>query len=187
MYDHLYFGNYFELKKNEQLLTMNVPIDPEHFDPKEFEKHQERLANMFSKNSHWLSQTAEILFVAGIIISFIAFLFSPSLFNVIVLGIYIAFLIVREMGVSVSNLGTVVDKKTGTPLAYAVVRVYSHALGNEVVHKITTKYGRFYCLVPNGAYFVAIEKKNPDGTYTRLLTSPKVVVKNEKISGTWRV
>ncbi len=187
MYDHLYFGNYFELKKHEQLITMNIPLDREHFDQQDFEKHEERIAKLLSKNSKFLSRSADVLFILGLIISVLAFIILPNTWNIVILGVYIAILIIREMGISLSKLGTVIDKKTGRPLAYAVVRVYSASLGNEVVRKITTEYGRFYCLIPNGEYFIAIEKKNPNGTYTRLLTSPKVVVKNERINGVWKV
>jgi len=187
LYDHLYFGNYFELKKNEQLVTKNIPMDPENAKLSDIEKHEERLANLFSKNAPWLSDAAEILFGIGLVIALAIFILSPNAFNTIVLGIYIALLIIRELGISRSELGTVINKHTGRPLAYAVVRVYSYALGNEVVHKITTKYGRFYCLVPNGSYFVAIEKKNKDGSYIRLFTSPKVTVTKEKINGIWKV
>jgi hypothetical protein len=42
----------------------------------------------------------------------------------------------------------------------------------EISHKIADKYGRYYCLVPKGKYYVKIENKNDDGSYSLVYTSP---------------
>jgi hypothetical protein len=36
---------------------------------------------------------------------------------------------------------------------------------------VADKYGRYYCLVPKGKYYVKIEKKNADASYTLVHTS----------------
>jgi len=36
---------------------------------------------------------------------------------------------------------------------------------------VTDERGRYYCIVPKGEYVVDIEKKNPDGSYTRIYES----------------
>jgi hypothetical protein len=33
-------------------------------------------------------------------------------------------------------------------------------------------HGRYYCIVPKGDYYVDIDRKNPDGTYSKAYESP---------------
>jgi hypothetical protein len=47
--------------------------------------------------------------------------------------------------------------------------------------------GRYYCLIQKGSYYVTIEKKNTDGTYTLVYTSEPFIVKNGMINTTFQV
>ena len=58
------------------------------------------------------------------------------------------------------------DKITGIPLSFAIVRVIMPDNNREISSKSADKYGRYYCLVPRGKYFVKIDKKNDDGSYS---------------------
>ena len=39
------------------------------------------------------------------------------------------------------------------------------------------KNGKYFCLIPNGNYYVKIEKKNSNGDYTHVLTSEPIEIK----------
>ena len=45
------------------------------------------------------------------------------------------------------------------------------ASDREISHKITDKYGRYFCLVPKGKYYIKIEKKNSDASYSLVFKS----------------
>ena len=73
-------------------------------------------------------------------------------------------------------------KENGRPLSFAVMRIFSAGVDREVTHKITDQNGKYYCLVPNGLYYVKIENKNPDATYTLVYTSEQIEVKDGYIN-----
>jgi hypothetical protein len=50
-----------------------------------------------------------------------------------------------------------------------------------IASKTTDKYGKYYCLVPPGKYYVKVEKKNDDGTYSTLYTSSDIDVMKKGI------
>ena len=54
-------------------------------------------------------------------------------------------------------------------------------LNVEIRHQVADKYGRYYCLVPKGKYYVKIEKKNDDGSYSLVYTSPVVDARKDGI------
>ncbi len=188
IYLDLYFGNYFELKRQGEVITKNIPMDPNNFSWNEFAKQEQSLTHFYSRRTFIMTRVTDILFSIGFITALIAFLSAPRPYNIFIFAIYIVMLVVKEVGPSLSKLGSIVDKTTGRPLANAIIRVYSAALGNEVLRKIATERGQFYCLIPNGGYVVTIEKKNPkDGSYTKVFTSDTVQVTSGIIKGVWRV
>ena len=86
--------------------------------------------------------------------------------------LYVAIALLRQFGFKPKTWGGIVDATTGYPLSFAIIRVYSPTTNVEITHKVADATGRYYCLVANGTYYITIDKKNPDGTYTRVLTTP---------------
>ena len=74
--------------------------------------------------------------------------------------------------------GHVVSSGTKDPLAFAVIRVFIPGIEQEIVKRITDAYGRYFCLVPYGEYYVTIDKKNDDESYTRIFKSGIIQAKN---------
>ena len=71
-------------------------------------------------------------------------------------------------------------------MSFAIVRLISEA-GNEVAHKVADQYGRYYLLVRKGIYTIAIDKKNVDGSYSRVYTSSLVDIKKGYLDTTFEV
>ena len=99
---------------------------------------------------------------------FLRFWLCPSL--------YLLLLLVRFLGLKPKSYGYISDKVTGAPLSFAIVRVLIAGSNMEVASKSADKYGKYYCLVPPGKYYVKIEKKNNDGSYSLIYTSPNIDV-----------
>jgi len=59
----------------------------------------------------------------------------------------------------------------GYPISFAIMRIFNARLQKEVAHKVSDADGKYYCLIQKGEYYVTIERKNPDGTYTHIFTS----------------
>lgn len=187
IYPDLYFGNYFEVKKSSDPIKYNIPMDPENFDWNEFAKKDQNLMKFHMKKDILFFRISQWFFTIGFVLALFSIIFGPHPYNFIIFALYILLSILKEVGINFSKLGEVVDKKTKAPLSYALIRVFSYNLGNEVIHKVTTDKGFFYCLVPNSSYYITIEKKNKDSTYTQVFKSGKLEVKKGMISGRWEV
>ena len=58
------------------------------------------------------------------------------------------------------------NKQTNQPLSFAVIRAVYPEIDKPVKSVIADKFGRYYLIVPNGKYYLRIEQKNPDGSYS---------------------
>ena len=55
---------------------------------------------------------------------------------------------------------------------------FSADLKMEITKKVVDKIGNYFCLVPKGKYYVKIEQKNDDESYTEIFTSPEFEAEN---------
>lgn len=171
VYDNLYFGETLESKQSETI-TKNIPLDPIKFDWNEYAKKSKVLVAFYSKFDLFFRKISDILFIIGFVVASISFVFAPYPYNTIVLVIYLLLLLMRALGVKPKPFGFITEKLTKKPLAFAVLRIVEPESGKEIASKVADKYGRYYCLLPRGRYYVKIEKKNDDQTYSLVHISP---------------
>lgn len=166
LYQDLYFGEPIIITADGQVIIKNIPMDPIKFDWNEFAKREQKLMKFYSSRTKWLTRFANIFFVFGFIIATIALLAAPKLYNIIIFCLYVLIAVLKKTGLKPKTFGGISDKFTGKPIPFAIVRVYSVATNTEITHKVADKEGRYYCLVQNGNYYITIEKKNLDGSYS---------------------
>lgn len=165
VYDNLYFGENIENKEGGAIIK-NIPMDPLKFDWNEYAKKNKRLVVFYSRLDLFFRKISDFLFVIGFIVASISFIFAPYPYNTIVLVIYLLLLLLRVLGIKPKPFGFITEKSTGQPLPFAILRIVEPESGREISSKVADKYGRYYCLIPKGRYYVKIEKKNDDGTYS---------------------
>jgi len=170
LYDNLYFGEEFEIKR-DTVVNKNIPLDPISFDWNEFVKQKKHLTKFFTRWDLFLRKISDLLYAIGFILAIIAFLFAPYPYNTIILCLYIFLFALRILGVKPRPFGSVIDKKTGLPLPFAIIRIIDASSHRQISHRITDRYGRYFCLVPKGKYYVKIEKKKDDGSYALIYIS----------------
>lgn len=175
VYLDLYFGYVFEIKKEGEVITKNIPMDPENFDWNEFAKGEQHLVKYYAKRERIMIRVADISFSVGFTVATIALIAGPTTYNISIFLLYLLMLVFKEAGIKRSSYGLVIQKGTDLPVPYAIVRILS-ATGVEVMHRITDVVGKYYALVANGNYTVTIEIKNADGTYTKVFEKPNVEV-----------
>ena len=173
-YNDLYFGEGIEIKQDGGTITKNIPMDPLKFDWNEFAKKDKRLMKFYSRIDIILKQIFDLFFVIGFIAAIIAYFSAPYPYNLIILLIYLLLLFLRLIGIKPRTYGRITDGANGNPLSFALIRAVAPDTNVEIAHKVADKYGKYYCLVPKGKYFVKIEKKNDDGSYSPAYISPVV-------------
>ncbi len=174
LYKDLYFGTPIVVGQSGETVTKNIPLDPLKFDFNEFAKGKQQLTRFYSKHDVLIHRISNIFFFVGMIIAAVAFVLAPEPYNVIVFFVYLFMLALKYFVFRPTPTGALIDKETKLPLSFAIVRVFSVSLGREMTHRVADIHGRYYCLVPFGDYYVTVEKKNDDGTYTKVFTSPTI-------------
>ena len=124
-----------------------------------------------------LAQISNAFFYIGLLFSIGLFLFKPDIYNISILILYAFLSTIRFVKLKPKSFGTIKDKLSGFPLSFAVVRVYLKSTGKEMFHRVADEYGHYYCLISKGNYYVTIEKKNNDESYTPVYTSDVISAK----------
>jgi hypothetical protein len=181
LYSNLYFGGMINVEEGG-VIAKNIPMDSMKFDWNEFAKKEQGIMKFFSRKEIWINRLAIVLFIIGFILSIFSISVSPSVFNFVILAVYLVLLIFRLTIFNMKIFGDVTSGETRLPLAFAIIRIFQSETNQEIAHKVTDIRGRYYCLVPNGTYYVKIEKKNLDGSYSFIHTSPNIEVKKGYIN-----
>ena len=181
LYHDLYFNEIIDVLE-DGVITKNIPMDPLKFDWNEFAKKDQKLMKFFSRRNLWIARISNILFTFGFLITIIAVLVSPVLYNAIILSIYLLLYILKRTILKPRAFGYIKQKEKKNPLSFAIIRFFFAGSDHEVINKVTDKTGRYYCLIPNGTYYTKIENKNPDESYSLIHTSEPIEVKNGYIN-----
>lgn len=193
IYSDLYFGEQLSISKDQNVIIKNIPLDPIGFDWNEQEKKEHHLFHSYSKHRIFLKFTTHWLFITCLIITVVASILLSAPYNYLIyipLVLFIGNNIIRAYSVSSLPFGMVVEKENGMPLKYALVNIF-YATPSAQPIKFGTKKcdyeGKYYCLLPQGRYFVTIEKWNPNQKYTHVYTSSPFSVSNGILNQTFKV
>ena len=186
-YDDLYFGEQIEVQTSGQVLAKNIPMDRKNFDWNEYAKNKQQKTKFFHKSDVIFRKLTNFLFAIGFILAVLIFLKDPTSYNMTILVLYILLSLSHMFVIRKHIMGTVTEKATGMPLSYGILRIYSIGDGKEITRKILDRLGNYYCLIQNGNYMVNLEKKNLDGSYTKVFTSPKIVIEKGYLQKNFRI
>jgi hypothetical protein len=186
LYDNLYFGGEVPFGGND-VITKNIPMDPEAFDWNEFAKRDKKLMMFYTRNTRILTTVSTVLFYAGLVSAAVLALARPDRFNIAIVAIYGVLLLLRAFGLKPKAYGSIIDAQTKEPLSFAVVRVFQKGVDRELFHRVTDQYGRYYALLSKGEYYVTIERKNPDESYTSVYKSGTINAKNGIINENFHI
>jgi hypothetical protein len=177
-YQNIYFGEDVYLDADDAN-SMNIPMDSKGFDWNEDQKKSKNLFKFNSGFSSAMYMLSMFLFNFGFVLSLVINIFYGfSVYNILILVSFVAVWVTRKMRVKRKTNGIISESDTGFPLSFAKVRILSKDNQKEIFHRIADKYGNYYCLLPKGEYYVKIDKKNNDDTYTNVYTSELLNLKN---------
>lgn len=187
LYSNLYFGEDITITDEQSFIDKNIPLDPEHFDWNEYAKQDKGLLKFHSRRDRLFRRFTDWSFRIGFIVAVIALIGIPQPYNFIICGLYVVLAILRLLGIKPKAYGMITEKATGNPITFAIIRIMSPALNREIFHRVTDKLGRYYCLLPKGEYYLNIEKKNDDGSYSLVFTSPVINARNGVIKNDYKI
>ncbi|HWC57716.1 MAG TPA: carboxypeptidase regulatory-like domain-containing protein [Candidatus Paceibacterota bacterium] len=182
LYDNLYFGEEITITQQGEIITKNIPLDQLAFDWNEYTKTQ--AGGTYGQKLHFyhtgdviLYRISQIAFWVGFAFAIYAVAVAPSIWNNIVLGLYVVLTVLRATTPLFRKKGAVVLRSGGAPLPFSVVRLMSTTTNTEVAHKVTDRMGTYYGLMHNGTYAVAIDTKIGEESYDRHPVDPIKVTK----------
>lgn len=182
LYNDLYFGESFEIQNEGDVIMKNIPMDPLEFDWNQLAKEQQKRMKYYHKRDVLLARISNTLFYVGFGTSLFAFAFDQSIINIVIIALYAVLFVLRNTVFKQKASGMVVDTATNLPIPFAIIRVFFATINTEVSHMVTNEFGKYYKLISNGDYYITIEKKNEDGSYTKVFTSETQKIENGVIN-----
>ncbi len=184
LYDSLYFGSPLAHDGN-QIIKLNVPLDPVSFDWNEFAKSKINFFQIYTKKETLRRRILAGVFYSGFGVSAINMIITPSVLDLLLLAIYVGIFVYHRILV-IKHKIVAVHRSSGEPLPYALIRLYLSGIDQPIKSTTTDALGRFYILVRPGVYYLTVEEKQLDGSYKKVYQSenlnlPKGVLDNDFI------
>ncbi len=149
-YTDLYHGEMIALEESEPI-ALNVPMDP----VKVVETPRRVIYNYFIRSSQHL------LSLAGVIISFISLIISPTWIIALIFLAQVAFyLLFRRLAMpaKAKPWGRVYDTGTRKPVQGAVVRIFDRKFNKLLETLVTDNKGRYGFFADKNTFYVTVEK-----------------------------
>jgi hypothetical protein len=156
LYKNLYHGQPFQVTEGGQVITKNIPLDPQAANWNEQDKLSNNRLKFYKKTDYLLTKLADMLFYAGFVVAILALIFFPAPFNIATFALYVVFAFVKKVGYGGRPTGSVTDQE-GNPIPHAILRLISPTLNQEIKHTVADKYGRYHLLANNGVYNLKVE------------------------------
>ena len=175
LYNNLYFGKPLSVSA-EEVINLNIPLDPTGFDWNEFAKTKDNFFKIHSAKEVRRKRILAAIFWFGFSASTVSFIYQPAFFSLLILIIYSGLLLWQRYR-QAKHHPTNVKKSTGEPLPFSIVRVFLSDLDQEVKRLVADELGRVYLLVRPGQYYLTVEEKLADGSYRQVLKSEQLNLK----------
>lgn len=167
-YENLYFGDPFQVREGS-VVRFDIPLDPVEFDWNEFAKNQDKVFKIYSRKERIRLWLFNVFFFAGVFISLMSYIVTPSAINLGILAIYAAIFAFQLFWKATHRVTRVLSKTTGRPIPFALVKVCLPGMNTVVKKAVADEFGRFFFLIPPGNYYITVEEKQLDGSYKKVL------------------
>ncbi|HPV33657.1 MAG TPA: hypothetical protein PLS91_02150, partial [Candidatus Paceibacterota bacterium] len=173
---NLYFGQTLTTE-GEEVINLNIPMDPIGFDWNEFAKTKTDFFRFYSKKEIWRNRIFNMIFSLGFLLSVYTLVFRPSVLNIILTLLYVAVYIFNKLWRSKYKPRRLYKKETGEPLPFSIIRLFLPEINQQVKNVVTDQVGNFYILVRPGSYYYTVEEKLSDGSYQKIYQSEPLELK----------
>jgi hypothetical protein len=147
LYGKVYDGRSVRIGE-DHIMTSNIAMKADNVNWQEFS--EKRTAQYNSKWAVFAKYFFISIYAIGFFATIVITYFYPSVFNFVILGIYIILFIYRTF-FSKKKYG-LVETGDGKPVAFAVVNLYDKNTKAKQNFAVTDSVGRYYLLADNGKY-----------------------------------
>jgi hypothetical protein len=189
-YSAVYHGEVFAITQESPVVNISIPIDPRVYE--KIKGFKQKLRAFLTKFSGKLNG---IIFVPGLVFSFIAYISNPVLLNIVVMLFYIlGIAVIIIQGLSKSRMWGVVVNEKNSPQPQVSLSLLDTMLNRQLQRRVTDLNGRYQFVVPAGSYIIKVtssdfEMSSGKGFYTgekisavgdKTIIKPKIKVKEKK-------
>jgi hypothetical protein len=121
---------------------------------------------------------ARTALIVGDIISILAVIFSPIPYNITIIGVYTFICVLSLIALNKSKPGILMENNTNIPLSFALLKIYKEGEESPFIKKVADKFGNYFVRIPGGRYYLTVEKKNTDESYTEVLRTADIEIKD---------
>jgi len=157
LYGKLYNGKKVVIGR-DNIISINIALKTEKINWTEFSKKSVRLY----KFSVIMKYIFIALYILGFGATIIITIFYPSIFNFIILGIYI--ILVGNRFLRRKKTYGSIKTNDGEPVPFAVVNLYDKDSKEKHKFAVTDAIGRYYLLANNGSYLITAKGQPVSGT-----------------------
>ncbi|MDQ3244746.1 MAG: carboxypeptidase-like regulatory domain-containing protein [bacterium] len=186
-YPDTYWGDYFEIKEKGAVINRNIPVDKKISNINIQTNNNQDKIFIFKKRDVFFQRLADVFFLTGFTISAVALLNNITKYNLLIFSLYSILFFTRFIRINRNKKGKVIYKSDQLPVAFGILHVLDYNTKRNVSYTGLDSQGNYFCILPNGKYFITIEKKNFDGTYSKILNEATVEVNGGLLKKTFRV
>ena len=117
------------------------------------------------------------MFAVGALVALVSIILAPAPYNTIIASLYVVLYFINYIVCKNKKSGILTEKNTKLPLSFAIVKIFREGEDIPLGKEVADQFGYYYSLVPKGRYYVTVEKKNDDTTYTEIFKSEVMDVK----------
>ncbi len=160
VYGNLYDGKEIIIKEDQVVLS-NIAMKNNAINWQEYADKKSK--QYMSKWSIIKKYVFASVYLIGFIVTMVVTLFYPSIFNFIMLGVYIVLFIYQKF-FSNKKYG-VVETNTGKPIPFALVSLHNKDTNEKKNFTVTDSIGRYYLLSDNGKYQMKVKGQPVSGNF----------------------
>jgi hypothetical protein len=181
MFENLYHGQVITVISGGDVITPNIPMDPEEFDWNQQDKL--RIVEIHPKLEFALRLFLQTLFWAGAVLVLLIFIAHTNLVNGLFFLLYLLLAVLRSIILRIRLWGRIVSSSVGVDSLY--LEMSPQQFPSVVIAKtVTNQNGKFFLKAIPGAYFLKIkniQSSTNETLSTKLLATKEIVVKKDGV------
>ena len=147
-YDHIYRGGAIEIVENQPVVKSSIPLDPKEI------AEGALIQRIFRRHGPAANM---LILIGGLVLSGIAYIAAPTIYNQLVAGFYVVTLSLITGGtVRTERTWGIVKDEVGNPVEAVALSLIEIESGRLIKRRVTNEQGRYQFVAPKGQYKILV-------------------------------